>query len=205
MSGIFGASLFWVGVNWLFTLFPATVLRAGKQSHVPSSLADRADNTADSADSHILLNVLFAVFLGLTAYFYILCMVEDPGFVPKLNGIAEQKAVIDELIGLWKFDEANFCVTCMIRTPLRSKHCRRCNRCVARQDQFVSLSRLALFVHLAELSASSHCPWVYNCIGINNHRHFFLYLINLTLGVITYDWLSYYCKLTPLLSHLSSV
>jgi hypothetical protein len=32
MSGIFGASLFWVGVNWLFTLFPATVLKAGKLS-----------------------------------------------------------------------------------------------------------------------------------------------------------------------------
>jgi palmitoyltransferase len=86
----------------------------------------------------LFLNVLFATFLGLTAYFYILCMVEDPGFVPKLSGIAEQKAVIDELIGLWKFDEANYCVTCMIRTPLRSKHCRRCNRCVAKHDQLVS-------------------------------------------------------------------
>lgn len=154
MSGIFGASLFWVGVNWLFTLFPATVLRA------------------DQAHGHLLLNLLFATFLGLTTYFYILCMVEDPGFVPKMSGIAEQKAVIDELIGLWKFDEANFCVTCMIRTPLRSKHCRRCNRCVAKHDH--------------------HCPWVYNCIGINNHRHFFLYLINLTFGVITYDFISYY-------------
>lgn len=55
-----------------------------------------------------------------------------------MNGIAEQKAVIDELIGLWKFDESNFCVTCMIRTPLRSKHCRRCQRCVAKHDQYVS-------------------------------------------------------------------
>jgi palmitoyltransferase ZDHHC13/17 len=71
----------------------------------------------------------------MTTYFYFTAMVEDPGFVPKLNGIAEQRAVIDELIGLWKFDESNFCTTCMIRTPLRSKHCRRCQRCVAKHDQ----------------------------------------------------------------------
>jgi palmitoyltransferase len=30
MSGIFGASLFWVGVNWLFTILPNTSLMAGK-------------------------------------------------------------------------------------------------------------------------------------------------------------------------------
>jgi palmitoyltransferase len=80
-------------------------------------------------------NLLFAVSAGLTAFFYTRCMVDDPGFVPKLNGIAEQKAVIDELISQWKYDDANFCVTCMIRTPLRSKHCRRCQRCVAKHDQ----------------------------------------------------------------------
>jgi palmitoyltransferase ZDHHC13/17 len=87
--------------------------------------------------SHWWLNILFAIFLGLTTYFYVTTMMYDPGYVPKLNGIAEQKAVIDELLKQWKFDEANFCVTCMIRTPLRSKHCRRCQRCVAKHDQYV--------------------------------------------------------------------
>ena len=42
---------------------------------------------------------------------------------------------------------------------------------------------------------SSHCPWVYNCIGINNHRHFFLYLVSLTFAIAFHDWISYYCKL----------
>ncbi|KAH8898383.1 Palmitoyltransferase AKR1 [Thozetella sp. PMI_491] len=154
MAGIFAASVFFVGLNWLFTVLPATALYS------------------DASHTHWILNFAFAFFISLTAYFYITCMVHDPGFVPKPNGIAEQKAVIDELIGMWKFDEANFCVTCMIRTPLRSKHCRRCQRCVAKHDH--------------------HCPWVYNCVGINNHRHFFLYLINLTLGIFSYDWLVYY-------------
>lgn len=52
----------------------------------------------------------------------------------------------------------------------------------------------AISVWLTTLSVSSHCPWIYNCVGINNHRHFFLYLINLALGIISYDWLIYYCR-----------
>jgi hypothetical protein len=47
--------------------------------------------------------------------------------------------------------------------------------------------------------SNSHCPWVYNCIGVNNHRHFFIYLINLTLGVLVYDYLTYLCT-----SHVTS-
>ncbi|KAI1319398.1 hypothetical protein F5Y16DRAFT_391004 [Xylariaceae sp. FL0255] len=148
LAGIFAGSLFLIGVQWLLAVLPAT------------------------CSTHPLINFLFLIFYSLTSYFYATSMVYDPGFVPKLNGIAEQKAVIDELLSQWKFDEQNFCVTCMIRTPLRSKHCRRCQRCVAKHDH--------------------HCPWVNNCIGVNNHRHFFIYLISLTFGVLTFDWLLYY-------------
>ena len=82
-----------------------------------------------------MLNIFLGLVISTTGYFYATCLIYDPGFVPKNNGIAEQKAAIDELISTWKYDESNFCVTCMIRTPLRSKHCRRCKRCVARHDQ----------------------------------------------------------------------
>lgn len=85
-------------------------------------------------------NLCFGAAYGLCAYFYTCTMIYEPGFVPKLGGLTQQKEAINELLGLWKFDEQNFCVPCMVRQPLRSKHCKRCNRCVAKHDQYV-LSR----------------------------------------------------------------
>lgn len=120
MAGIFAGSLFLVGLNWLLVVLPATT---------------RPANGVTETSSHLFLNLVFAALYCLTTFFYAAAMRYDPGFVPKLNGIAEQRAAIDELLKEWKYDEANFCVTCVIRTPLRSKHCRRCQRCVAKHDQ----------------------------------------------------------------------
>lgn len=111
LAGVFAGSLFWVGVCWATRVLPETY------------------------SSHPFLNAFFAVFFGLTTYFYAHSMVADPGFVPKLPSRNQQREIINELFGLWKFDEDNFCVVCMIRKPLRSKHCRRCKRCVSKHDQ----------------------------------------------------------------------
>lgn len=140
LAGIFAGTLIWVGLRWLTTILPGTF------------------------SSYPFSNFVFGMLYTLCGYFYFCTMFYEPGFVPKLGGLTQQKAVIDELLSLWKFDEQNFCVPCMVRTPLRSKHCKRCNRCVAKHDH--------------------HCPWVDNCIGINNHRHFFLYLITLEAGIL---------------------
>lgn len=150
LAGIFAATLFWVYVRWLTHLLPATYT------------------------TYPIANLIFGVSATLCGYFYLCTMFYEPGYVPKLGGLTEQKKVIEELLSLWKFDDQNFCVPCMARMPLRSKHCKRCNRCIAKHDH--------------------HCPWVYNCIGINNHRHFFLYLACLEIGILAIVRISIGCK-----------
>jgi palmitoyltransferase ZDHHC13/17 len=111
LAGVFAGTLFWVGVRWMFSILPLTFT------------------------SHPFFNIVFAAAYFLTTYFFFTSMLEDPGYVPKMPSRNSQMKVIEELFGLWKFDEENFCVHCMIRKPLRSKHCRRCGRCVAKHDQ----------------------------------------------------------------------
>ena len=142
LAGVFAGSLFWLGVDYVLSVLPATY------------------------SSHPISNLLFTLLYTSTAYFYTLAMLEDPGYVPKLSSRNQQRAIISELFSLWKFDEDNYCIHCMIRKPLRSKHCRRCHRCVAKQDH--------------------HCPWINNCVANNNIRHFFIYILSMELGIFIY-------------------
>ncbi|KZF21557.1 Palmitoyltransferase akr1 [Xylona heveae TC161] len=154
LAGIFAGTLFWVGVRWVTHILPVTFF------------------------SNPFANIFFGVCYGLCAWFYFYSMLEDPGYVPKLASRGQQKAVIEELFSLWKFDEQNFCVHCMLRMPLRSKHCKKCSRCVGKHDH--------------------HCPWIYNCVGVNNLRHFFLYIASMEAGIIIFVTLVLsYLEATP--------
>ncbi|KAL8719210.1 MAG: hypothetical protein Q9225_003764 [Loekoesia sp. 1 TL-2023] len=115
LAGVFAASLFWVIVRWLFGILQTTFA------------------------SNVIMNICFGICAAFCGYFYTYVMLQDPGYVPKLGGRSQQKAVVDELLSLWKFDEENFCTTCLLRKPLRSKHCKRCRRCVAKHDQSVPI------------------------------------------------------------------
>jgi hypothetical protein len=117
-----------VGFRWITTVLPRTLY---------GTLFEILLTRPGTIRGDFFLNFLFAIFYGLTGYFYFFTMTSDPGYVPKSASRSASKAVIDELMELRQFDERHFCVNCMVRKPLRSKHCKRCDRCVAKNDQWV--------------------------------------------------------------------
>lgn len=83
----------------------------------------------------------------------------DPGYMPRYNSILpqpnlENEAQILEING--KTLSRTECKTCKIMKPLRAHHCKVSDRCVERLDH--------------------HCPWVANCVGVNNQKMFVLLL-----------------------------
>jgi len=76
---------------------------------------------------------------SLCLTFYYLSITADPGYIPRPKGRTEQRAVVRELMKDKIFDEARYCVKCMVHKPLRSKHCHTCDRCIAKFDQYVPL------------------------------------------------------------------
>lgn len=138
-SGVFSGTAFWVLVHYFFYVFPATILYFPWQ------------------------NLFFIAIFGSTLFCFFSAMLMDPGIVPRLNGISEQRRVIDELIERGEYDTRHFCISTYIRKPLRSKYDRYLKRVVAKYDHY--------------------CPWINNVVGVRNHRRFILFVVGLIFGI----------------------
>jgi ankyrin repeat protein len=124
----------------------------------------------------ILLFVAAIPSYILTMGFLLYTCFSDPGFVPAIgNSHPKQISKQDkekrsntamDLAALGLLDERHYCTTCEIRKPIRSKHCRLCNRCVSKMDH--------------------HCPWTWNCIGSKNYFSFIMYVFfGLIFSILT--------------------
>eukprot|EP01068_Selenidium_serpulae_P006058 Selendium_serpulae@DN4279_c0_g1_i5.p1 len=59
-------------------------------------------------------------------------------------------------------DTVKCCARCRLVKPERCHHCSICNRCVLRMDH--------------------HCPWLGQCVGLKNHRYYYMLLLWLEIG-----------------------
>lgn len=129
---LYFATKFWFYLTWIIWLSPS----------MPS-----------------LTSIVFLSVSLILWHFFVKSWRGDPGVVATTQ---DQKfRTIIELAERGGFDTQYFCSSCLVRKPIRSKHCSVCNRCVAKFDH--------------------HCPWVNNCIGARNHRYFIGYLIMLVV------------------------
>lgn len=122
-------------------------------------------------------NFVFLLLATAVVYTFFKAMFKDPGLISPPDTQKEIKENIDSLLKIGKYDAKHFCVYSYIRKPLRSKYSNFYQKCVARFDHF--------------------CPWVYNDVGLRNHKIFLFFVISLelTMFLFVYLVLEYFDKL----------
>ncbi|KAJ2360888.1 palmitoyltransferase akr1, partial [Coemansia sp. RSA 2610] len=151
LSVIFQSSALYILITWLTRVLPVTTRGRIDDHPIPT---------------HKLLNVVFLWVFGGCLYYFYQTLSSDPGYIPRNQSIQAAAPAVRKLTAAGTLNSDHFCFTCFNIRPLRSKHCRFCDRCVARFDH--------------------HCPWTYNCVGLNNHRQFMAFLILLASGIPLY-------------------
>ena len=117
----------------------------------------------ESIVKKVISFIFYTIFLIIVIFFCLVCAFTDPGVIPINNLSANElkNANCNSNNRVFYINgirhRIRFCSTCYIIRPLGVSHCKTCNVCVEKFDH--------------------HCPWVGNCIGKNNYRYFFIFLI----------------------------
>eukprot|EP00128_Syssomonas_multiformis_P000101 Colp12_sorted_trinity150504_noHs@18610 len=115
--------------------------------------------------------IFFAVLI-LANILFLASVYTDPGFI-KTKGVEDLE---DGLLEQTSDEQPKkICKKCppTVIKPLRTRHCKECNRCVARFDH--------------------HCPYLGQCVGERNHVVFYLFLLVYFPLSITATVLAFQC------------
>lgn len=123
---------------------------------------------------NFIANVLLGVVITVFVWSFFKAMFINPGFVPIPTDNAVVYQQMKDLISLGKFDTDHFCVNTFMRKPLRSRFSKHNKKLVARFDHY--------------------CPWIYNEVGVRNHKLFitFVYALNVAILLFTYLSIKYF-------------
>ena len=107
--------------------------------------------------------VIFHILVGLLSVNYVLAAVTPAGDIPESDEWRFKEEKLGSFVSQENQQERKrngqrrHCKWCAKLKPDRAHHCRVCQRCVLRMDH--------------------HCPWIFNCVGFNNHKYFILLLV----------------------------
>lgn len=104
-----------------------------------------------------IANLLFFAGVALLASLFVKLVRSDPGLIPEETDHSKVKETIKELLSVGKFDAKHFCISTWVRKPIRSKFSNFSKALVTRFDHF--------------------CPWIYNDIGLRNHKTFLFFIL----------------------------
>lgn len=146
-------SLLSLSLGWLFLMWTIEV----------------APNTRAYLVRHALVGVLLSTVVGTLGW----CATVSPGHCHTPASPAERQDEVNLLASRGMLTGMTYCVHCLARRPLRSKHCHLCDTCIPRHDH--------------------HCPWIANCVGLGNHRPFIVMVAAAEAGIPVYLSLVYQC------------
>lgn len=121
--------------------------------------------------------VFFHYFLIMLLICYVQSIFTHPGAVPDndpqweytpSDGSSPSDWVGTSVQELKKTGDRRHCKWCGKYKPDRCHHCRVCRLCILKMDH--------------------HCPWIYNCVGFHNYKHFFLLLFYCLLTLHLIVW-----------------